>query len=279
MTALNRRLPPRRPSPLTIAMHIAASARAPAAPPEQSKIDATAQPGAHFAGLVKLPGMPDDGMADAGSPRSRAISPDAGRGEANDRLRSIMAPRLIVARELAGMHQGEAARRLEYSNATQIAMWEGARRLIPASELIRVAKLYSVSADYLLGLTNEPDHDPARGLRVSTVRTLRGLLDSLATGVVDAVANHARLVGPDAVCARNVLASGQALVDALGVLMRQPEFEEVQGGATVARTAMEFEARLHEVRRAVENFDRVDLEIREMVGSVAAANDAEAAVD
>lgn len=200
---------------------------------------------------------------------------DSTRGEENDRLRRIIGPRLVLAREHAGLHQGEAARLLGQANPTQLALWEACRRLIPMSQLVRVADLYGVSEMFLLGKTSEPERDPARSLRAATVRGIRGLLDGLAVGLVDAIGAHARAVGPDVILARTVLSAGQALIDALGVLMRQPEFDETKGSAAVARLSSEFEVSLHETRRAIEKFDRLDLALRERVARAVAANDAE----
>ncbi|MDM0018380.1 helix-turn-helix domain-containing protein [Variovorax saccharolyticus] len=195
------------------------------------------------------------------------------RDKENDRLRRIIGPRLVLAREQSGLHQGEAARLLGLGNPTQLALWENSRRLVPMVELIRVADLYSVSVGYLLGTTNEVERDPARALRAATVRGLRGMLDGLAVGLVDAIGAHAAAVGPDVVSARAIVAAGQALIDALGVAMRAPEFDDIRGGASVIRAVLEFESRLDEVRSAIKKFDLLDLDLRERIADAVAAND------
>lgn len=201
--------------------------------------------------------------------------PDSTRGEENDRLRRTIGPRLVLAREQSGLHQGEAARLLGLGNPTQLALWEKSSRLIPMVELLRVADLYGVSETFLLGKTNEPEKDPARSLRAATVRGLRGLLDGLAVGLVDAIGAHAAAVGPDVVRARSIVSAGQALIDALGVAMRAPEFDDIRGGASVVRAASEFEVRLDEVRVAIRKFDRLDADLRERIANAVAANDSE----
>lgn len=189
--------------------------------------------------------------------------------------RNVVGPRLRAARETSGLQQADAARRLGYTTSGQLSQHEQGKRLMPIPELIRAAEVYGTTVDYILGITAEDDRDPTRSLRAATVRGLRGMLDGLATGLVDAIGNHARFVGPNAVCARSVVSSGQALLDALAVLLRQPEFDEMKGGAAVARTASEFEARLHDVRHAIEKFDRLDLDLRERIANAVAANDAD----
>nr|WP_256735062.1 helix-turn-helix transcriptional regulator [Variovorax sp. dw_954] len=211
------------------------------------------------------PAANDSGAGDSEAPKRRLA-------------RLVVGPRLCAAREFSGYSQTEAAKHLGYSTSAQLSQHEQGKRLMPLPELMKAAEVYAVSTDYLLGLTSEPERDPASSLRAATVRGLRGLLDGLAGGLVDSIGAHAAAVGPDVVLARTVLSAGQALIDALAVLQRQAEFDEMKGGAAVARLSSEFEARLHETRRAIEKFDRLDLALRERVASAIAANDAERGV-
>ena len=91
------------------------------------------------------------------------------------------------------------------------------------------------------------------------------MLDSLASGLVDSISAHAALAGPNVVSARAIVSAGQALIDALGVVLRAPEFDDIRGGASVVRAASEFESRLDEVRSAIKKFDRLDLDLRERI--------------
>lgn len=62
-----------------------------------------------------------------------------------------LAQRLRVAREQAGLSQGQVARLLEMHRPT-ITEIEAGRRSVSAQELCRFAELYAVEFDWLLGV-------------------------------------------------------------------------------------------------------------------------------
>lgn len=189
------------------------------------------------------------------------------------RLARVVGPRLSAAREFAGLSQTAAATLLGYSTPAQLSQHELGRRLTPLPELIRAAEIYGTSIDYLLGMTSEPERDPARALRAATVRGLRCMLDGLAERLTDDIGRFAALCGPDATTARAVVGAGTELLHALGAMQRRPEFDDVPGGATLTRIALEFESRLAAVRVAIERFDALDLALRERFRAAVAAND------
>jgi transcriptional regulator with XRE-family HTH domain len=189
--------------------------------------------------------------------------------------RHVVGPRLCAAREIAGLSQTAAATGLGYATPAQLNQHEQGRRLMPLPELIRAAEIYGTSVEYLVGTTNEPERDPARALRAAAVRGLRGMLDGMAERMTDEIGRFAALCGPDATNARAVLAAGTKLLDALGFIQRNPEFDDLPGGATVVRVAREFEDRLRDVREAIARFDALDLALRERVRTAVAANDEE----
>jgi len=295
-------VPPHLPNPIRNAMLLASSTSNNASATTICEaIDPDAMPGAHFAGLLRAEptsepvgadhapaandveatdlDLDDDGQGRQ-IPRRKRAPPASESSHAEDAdapkrqlARNVVGPRLRAAREAAGFQQSDAATRLGYAGSAQVSQHEQGKRLPPLPELIRAASLYGTTVDYLVGVTSEDDRDPSRALRAATVRGLRGIVDGLATGLVDVISNHARLVGPNAVCSRRIVSAGQALIDALDVLMRQPQFDDTKGSAAVALTALEFEVRLHEVRNAIEKFDRLDLDLRERIANVVAASD------
>lgn len=203
-----------------------------------------------------------------------------GRPAANDEVRDIladsvpkrllaitMAPRLVRAREAAGLRQAEAAEKLGYANSTQLSLWEFGRRLVPIVDLTRLAGLYGVPEGFLLGTSDDMDRDPARGLRAASVRGIRGLLNGLAERLVGEISRHAQIVGPGAVHVRALLASGRSLLDAAHDIQRlNPEgFMDLRGGATLLRLAEDFEASLREARAGIDRFDALDTALRAQV--------------
>ena len=67
----------------------------------------------------------------------------------------IFQERLLLARRRAGVSQGELAKRTEMY-ASDISKMERGRMLPTAPRLRRLAEALDVSADYLLGLTDDP---------------------------------------------------------------------------------------------------------------------------
>lgn len=71
--------------------------------------------------------------------------------------RGLIAERLRVARERAGLSQGQSAKLLAMHRPT-ISEIEAGRRRVAADELIRFADIYGVSVGWLAGTkANEPD--------------------------------------------------------------------------------------------------------------------------
>lgn len=85
----------------------------------------------------------------------------------------VFGARAKAARELAGLTQIEAAERLGFCNSSNISKIEravngGAARIyIPLSTIVGMASVYEVSADYLLGLTD--DWEPEARLTERTI--------------------------------------------------------------------------------------------------------------
>ena len=68
----------------------------------------------------------------------------------------IFRERLLLARRRAGLSQGDLAQRTAMYGS-DISKMERGRMLPTAPRLRRLAEALGVSADYLLGLTEEPD--------------------------------------------------------------------------------------------------------------------------
>lgn len=80
--------------------------------------------------------------------------------EKPDAKRQAIASRLKVARERAGLTQGQVAKMLGLHRPS-VSEIEAGRRGVPAEELAAMAKLYRVSVDWVAG-TEMPDPDRDR---------------------------------------------------------------------------------------------------------------------
>ncbi|MDQ0590997.1 helix-turn-helix domain-containing protein [Variovorax paradoxus] len=237
-----------------------------------------------FAGLVSVSASAADSANDSVTyePEGGEAAPSDNvgttraifRGDANVKLRRVVGPRLLKARELSGLGQAEAAGLLGYSTPAQLNQWEYSRRLPPIFEIIKAANLYSVSLDYLVGESNEPERDPALALRHATLRGVRGMLHRVAEATVDQVARHARIVGPNVGNVRGLLAAGEGLLEALAAFVRANSgaFQNQRGSATVVRLMQEFETALDDARKRVALHDSLDGDLRRALAEIGDAD-------
>ena len=68
--------------------------------------------------------------------------------------RQIMAERLRALRAERNIGQNTLAKAIDVSNAS-ISYWENAKQEPSAEAVYKLASYYEVSADYILGLTND----------------------------------------------------------------------------------------------------------------------------
>ncbi|MDH6673188.1 DNA-binding XRE family transcriptional regulator [Paenibacillus sp. LBL] len=69
----------------------------------------------------------------------------------------ILGPRLAELRNKRGMTQAQLATKLKKSTST-IAMWETGNRDPDSDMIVKIAIVFDVSTDYLLGRTDDPDN-------------------------------------------------------------------------------------------------------------------------
>jgi transcriptional regulator with XRE-family HTH domain len=108
-------------------------------------------------------------------------------GLPDESARKAIAARLRIAREQAGLSQGQVARRLGWHRPTISAIEAGDRGVL-AEEVRTFADLYGVSSAWVL-CEEDPDQSEreaqislaARGLKKISDRELKSLLDLLNT--------------------------------------------------------------------------------------------------
>lgn len=112
--------------------------------------------------------------------------------------------RLKTAREIAGLTQTEAAEALGYSQPVQLSNMEAGNRAPPLDKLVKLAELYGTSTDYILGLADDSDRDPASSLQryltsrlsadvQSLIRSWSGLTTELVRKVMPTTAEGQRM--------------------------------------------------------------------------------------
>ncbi len=87
--------------------------------------------------------------------------------------KEVLAQRLRLAREQAGLSQGQVAELMDMHRPT-VTEIEAGRRSVSAQELARFAELYAVDLDWLLGAEGATD-----GLRSAKARLVARELEKL----------------------------------------------------------------------------------------------------
>jgi len=77
-------------------------------------------------------------------------------------LVKVVGSRMREARDMSGLSQQQAAIKLGYSNSSKLAKIEGASDTdsVPLLTIMRAAKLYQVSIDFLFGVADDWERDP-----------------------------------------------------------------------------------------------------------------------
>lgn len=90
-----------------------------------------------------------------------------------DTARDLIAQRMKLAREQAGLSQGQAAKLLDLHRPT-ISEIEAGNRRVAADELARFAELYGVSVTWLTGARDEADlSDPQLAVVARELKKLK----------------------------------------------------------------------------------------------------------
>jgi transcriptional regulator with XRE-family HTH domain len=143
--------------------------------------------------------------------------------------------RLLLAREQAQLTQAEAAKRLGYAQAVQLSNMENGNRMPPLDVLIRAANLYGTTMDYLCGLSEDPDRDPA----AAAVRHVSGRVHAEVHRLVDVMTRTSvealRKVLPAASEGQRLAGMILEVHSALGTFRtRNKRFDGMPGGNTLA---------------------------------------------
>lgn len=156
---------------------------------------------------------------------------------------NVIGPRLIAARELNGIPQGEAARLAGMANATQWSLYEKGHRAPPLYVVLNAANVLGISVDFLFGLTSDPERDARAARRNACVRATRAQLTQVAEDIANLIDRSDTLAGPSACHFRELIDAATALTEAVATLHRLnvAEFEEARGGATVLAAAERLE--------------------------------------
>lgn len=195
---------------------------------------------------------------------TRSLSNRVRRADAG----KMVASRLLAARELNGYSQTRAAELFGYKTPAQLSLWELGRRPTPLAMLIKACEVYRVSMDYLTGISEEPDRDPASAVRRQVLVASEGMLSNMAHALADAMIQQTKLGGPAVETALLIVEEGEKLVMACHrfIQLNQGKFEDMRGGAPLQAAATSFEANgLATARAQIDRFARANQEALQSV--------------
>lgn len=166
--------------------------------------------------------------------------PEADAVSAARRHAVALGARIRAAREINGMAQGDFAKAIGHKNPTQPSLWEAGRRPVPTHEIATVARVLAVSTDFLHGLTDDPDADPAQSRRNALVQHLRDQLEAVAGGLADAALEGGAEVEA-ALRTTRLMTRCETVRVAFERFKaaNEAQFDELRGGAWVVRATHE----------------------------------------
>lgn len=207
----------------------------------------TALPGAHSAWMEHLL------LIQEGPPPSPEIFNGDPKQEQLEAVRVIGA-RLRESRELNNLSQTLAARRLGYSNSSKLSKIEGATDTysVPLWLIIRAAKVYGVSIDFLFGVCD--DWEGSGAIRSTNTWVLEAwermrqrdlsVLDQVHCEVVEVAEHTTALI-------RNAEEVVQAISD---YRARHPSFDETPMSGTVVGRAERLAQHAQEADKALRRY-------------------------
>jgi transcriptional regulator with XRE-family HTH domain len=163
----------------------------------------------------------------------------------------IMRQRLIIARVMNGFSLEEAQERL---GCPGIAYIEAGKSGYPRDYkfVLKVARDYSVSADFLLGLTSEPDLNPVTSARYALLRGFEGIVRQQIEATHQVFFAYTKRQGRISRSEHEAVVSAvDAMRSAIEVMREKFGFDDIRGSATVLATLASLEHAIMPLRKTM----------------------------
>jgi transcriptional regulator with XRE-family HTH domain len=165
---------------------------------------------------------------------------------------ALMRERLIIARVMNGFSVEQAEERFG-ERCLYLGMIESGKKPFPRSHkfLSLAAQAYSVSLDFLFGLSPNMEVDPIFSQRYTLMRGFAAILEQQAKTTTAAFFNY--VTAQDKLCKtqyQELSDSVYGIQSAIEV-MRKHGFDELRGGATVLAILEDLEKAIFPVRKAL----------------------------
>lgn len=165
----------------------------------------------------------------------------------------VIGARMRQARELCNLSQSVAARRLGYSNPSKLSKVEGATdtNSVPLWLIVRVAKVYEVSVDFLFGLTDDWEVGVPRGVQP----WLFDAWEKARQRDLEALARLHREIAAVSLHTAELVAGIVGATDALVTLRtRAPAFDDLPASASLAGRLERLQERARAADAALKRF-------------------------
>lgn len=163
--------------------------------------------------------------------RTKPRKPVAAYDEPTPAKRAFGA-RMKEARDLAGISQAEAAKILGYSQAVQLSNMENGNRMPPLGIVIAAAKLYGTTTDYLCGLAEDSDRDPAAAMSRWMAARVHADITKLSREIIGVNVELMRKVMPSAAEGQRLAAAALEITKALESFRAlNPRFDTAMRGS------------------------------------------------
>ncbi|MBN3789304.1 helix-turn-helix transcriptional regulator [Burkholderia sp. Ac-20353] len=175
-------------------------------------------------------------------------------GPANDdpRVSSILRERLVAARLRHQLEQQDAAKLLGYQNSSALSKIEGGQANMPRGLLVRAAVAYSVSTDFLLGLTDDPERD----LHLRMWEMVEGDFRNDVCGFIAWLRRRAELETQSQPLLRLLLFHGSKLIDAHNIAEGRDSRRAARARREVEDELQRIDELLADVRTFLARIDR-----------------------
>ena len=143
--------------------------------------------------------------------------------------------RLREAREIADMSLTEAATALGYSQPVQLSLMESGARMPTLRIIVACAKLYGTTTDFLAGLTDDGDRDPAVALQRHVASRVTSEVQHLIAVMARASVQNVRDLMPSAADGQRMASMVLEAKTALDTFKRRnPKFDNMPAGSNLA---------------------------------------------
>ena len=139
----------------------------------------------------------------------------------------IVRKRMVAARNLNRLDQKDAAKLLGYKNSAPLSKIEGGQAKMPKGLLVKASIAYGVSADFLLGLSDEPERDPRTAEHMAVIRSVEESVRQHTHHMATALLRNAAESVPLELHLKQIIETAHRAAEAFDTVCRKnPEFQD-----------------------------------------------------